>query len=245
MIIVPIMDLKNGFCVHSGGDAHNNAVVELSVVAVASQWIKAGVTRLHIIDVDAIGLKEPVNVSAVRTIKQAFPELAIEVSGGVYCEDDILIWLDSGADHLVLNGNNINHISNLEAYCIEYPGKIMLAIDVMNGRPMNPALMQSYGSELIPLLTNLDEQGLSGVILTNKRKIKGAIENRPFYNDINHQITRESEWEMKLFLHGDKHIFKHKNKLQSDCYAGVSGLLMGREIYEHQLFLSTLIQSLS
>lgn len=242
MLIVPIMDLKNGQCVHSHYHNDRKEIIELPVLDVISKWSEAGVKRFHLIDIDAVSMKEPVNVSAVRSIKRSFPHLVIEISGGVYNEDDILIWLDADVDFIVLSSNKTSHIVNLEAYCIEYPGKIMLSIDTLDGKLVNQGLIQRYGEELESLLVNLDEEGVSGVILSNKQKINSKIENRLFCYDF--LQNKKIALEMSVFLHGSNQISEYKDLYRSTSLEGVSGLLMGREVYRDKSLLKTLMESM-
>ncbi len=241
MLIVPILDIKNGQAVHSSGKADKKQIVEIPVLDIVAQWTAAGIKRLHIIDVDAMVTNEPVNVSAVRNIKQLFPEMDIEVSGGIYHEDDIIIWLDTGIDYIVLSGNKHNHITNLEAYCIEYPGKIMINIDLLDGQIVNQTLIHRYGKDLPSLLLNLEEEGVSGVILSNKQQLRTNVDNEVYCYKFVQPLS--ASMKIPIFLHGDKQIFQHNDILQSINHDGVSGLLMGREIYENQHLLQALIES--
>jgi phosphoribosylformimino-5-aminoimidazole carboxamide ribotide isomerase len=165
MQLVPVLEIRRGKCVHIEPDRkHVKKVIKEEAIDMVDTWVKKGVSRIHIVDVDAIESGEPVNVDLVSKIKQQYPELSIQVLGGINCVDSAYIWNDAGADSLVLNGKSIRRRNLLSDICMEFPDKILIELDCRQGDV-------GMGSgeptmKLTCLAKQLEEDGVAGLVVT-------------------------------------------------------------------------------
>ena len=89
MILFPAIDLKDGRCVRlQQGDMSKVTVFGDDPVAMAKHWSAQGARRLHIVDLNGAVAGKPVNAAAIQAILSAFPELPVQVGGGI--EGDFL-----------------------------------------------------------------------------------------------------------------------------------------------------------
>ena len=84
MLLIPAIDLKDGKCVRlRQGRMEDETVFSDDPVAVAGRWVGAGARRLHIVDLNGAFAGQPRNAAVVHSIAQAFPDLPIQVGGGI------------------------------------------------------------------------------------------------------------------------------------------------------------------
>jgi len=94
MIIIPAIDLKDGQCVRlRQGRMDDVTVFSDNPVEMAGQWVDAGAQRLHLVDLNGAFEGKPVNADVIHAIVDAFPDLDIQVGGGIRDEDTIQTYI--------------------------------------------------------------------------------------------------------------------------------------------------------
>src|SRR5690625_5901019 len=103
MILIPAIDLKDGKCVRlRQGRMEDDTVFSDDPVDMARHWVELGARRLHLVDLNGAFAGEPVNGQVVRDIAKAFPDLPIQIGGGVRNLDIIESYLKAGASHVII-----------------------------------------------------------------------------------------------------------------------------------------------
>ena len=89
MLIIPAIDLKDGQCVRlRQGLMDDSTVFSDDPVAMAARWVDAGCRRLHLVDLNGAFAGEPVNGDVVTAIAAAYPELPMQIGGGIRIAGD-------------------------------------------------------------------------------------------------------------------------------------------------------------
>lgn len=164
--LVPVIEIRHGKCVHT--EAKNkfvDQVVKEDVLDVVDGWVDKGVTRIHLVDVDAVESGEPENVDLISRIKAKHNQLKVQVIGGIKCIESAYIWIDGGADFLVLNGKALRQRNLLDDICVEFPGRVLMELDCREG-------LVGMGSgepdfKLSHLAQQLAEDGVAGLVVTD------------------------------------------------------------------------------
>ena len=92
MKILPAIDLKDGQCVIlKKGDYAQVKKYSDDPIMIAEQWVNQGAKNLHIIDLEGAKAGTPVNYNLISNIKNKFPNLYIQVGGGIRNQDNIKI----------------------------------------------------------------------------------------------------------------------------------------------------------
>ena len=103
MLIIPAIDLKDGQCVRlKQGVMDDSTVFSDDPVAMAAKWVDAGCRRLHLVDLNGAFDGKPVNGEVVKAIAKAYPELPIQIGGGIRSIETIEAYLDAGVDYLII-----------------------------------------------------------------------------------------------------------------------------------------------
>ncbi len=134
MQVIPAIDLKNGRCVRLlQGNSENETVYGDDPVAVAVAFQKAGIGKLHLIDLDA-ALGSGDNFEMLRSIVQAL-DIGVEAGGGIRDMIGIERRLKAGAAQVILGtaatGNTLFVREAVDAFG---PERIIVSVDSLDGR---------------------------------------------------------------------------------------------------------------
>jgi phosphoribosylformimino-5-aminoimidazole carboxamide ribotide isomerase len=129
--VIPAIDLLDGNCVRlSKGDFSKVRVYSDDPVEVARSFADAGITRLHLVDLDAARSGTFQNLNILNAIANATP-LAIDFSGGIRSAEDVRRVFDSGASLACMGSVAISDPETFfEILASHGPEKIILAADV-------------------------------------------------------------------------------------------------------------------
>ena len=103
MDILPAIDLIDGKCVRLvQGRDDRQITYRDDPTAQAAAVGAAGARWLHVVDLEGAKAGRPVNTPAVAAIARQFPELNIELGGGIRNEEAIVQMLEAGVTRLIL-----------------------------------------------------------------------------------------------------------------------------------------------
>ena len=103
MLIIPAIDIKDGKCVRlRQGVMSDHTIYSDDPVAMAARWVDEGARRLHLVDLNGATVGAPVNSAVIREITQTFPQVPVQVGGGIRDEDTIQRYLDAGVSYVIL-----------------------------------------------------------------------------------------------------------------------------------------------
>ena len=84
MLPIPAIDIQSGKCVRlQKGDLSSTKVYFEMPIDAAAHWIKEGTKRLHLVDLDGAKSGKPENIKYVLEIKEKFPDVNLQLGGGV------------------------------------------------------------------------------------------------------------------------------------------------------------------
>ena len=125
MLLIPAIDLKGGRCVRlRQGRMDDETVFSDDPLAVAERWVEAGTRRLHIVDLDGASSGRPENAEVIHEITQAFPDLPVQVGGGIRDDDTIQSYLDAGVTYIIIGTKAVSAPHFVGDVCAEFPGRL-------------------------------------------------------------------------------------------------------------------------
>ena len=225
MQLVPVLEIRHGKCVHT--EPKNDFVdhvVKESVSETLERWLEKGITRIHIVDVDAIESGEPENVDLVASLKREHPEVEIQVLGGVKCIESAYIWMDAGVDYLVLNGKAIRQRNLLDDICVEFPGKVMVELDCRHGQVAMGTGEPTFTLESIA--RQLDEDGVVGLVITEIPD-KGHVNSQSLLKVMELSETLE----MPIYANGGIEKIADLKSVLANQAKKLTGVLLGKPLY--------------
>ena len=102
MLIFPAIDLYDGKAVRLyKGDYNNMTVYSEHPLSVALDFVKAGATCIHMVDLEGARDGTTPNLAIVREIAEKTP-LFTEIGGGIRSMETVRAYLDAGVDRVIL-----------------------------------------------------------------------------------------------------------------------------------------------
>lgn len=236
MQLVPVLEIRHGKSVHTEKkNAFVDHVVTTDPLETVNHWYVQGIRRIHFVDVDAIETREPCNVDLLSKIKQNCPELCIQVIGGIVDIDSAFIWIDAGADYLVLTSKAIRNKDLLSDICVEFPNKVLVEMD---SRRINN--QQQVDEQLVRQSQSLEEEGVGGLVITEVPE-SGHVTARNLLN-VSHF---SKSVDLPVLANGGIEKLEDIELLLEQQTGKLSGILIGKIVYDESFNLATAQQMLS
>lgn len=231
MLLIPAIDLKGGKCVRlRQGKPDQETVFSDEPVAVAQRWVDAGALRLHIVDLDGAFTGRPVNQDVVRAIADAFPELPIQIGGGIRDEDTVQTYLDAGVQYVIIGTKAVGTPHFVNDLCLEFPGHIMVGLDAKDGRLAIDGWSKLSRHDVIETAQHFERDGVEAIIFTD-------ISRDGMMNGVNVDSTVElaRAVNVPVIAAGGITTLDDVRALCEVADEGIMGAITGRAIYEGSL----------
>ena len=234
--IIPAIDLIDAKCVRlSQGDYNQKTIYNENPLEVAKMFEDAGITRLHLVDLDGAKAKHIVNYKVLETIAGK-TNLVIDFGGGLKSDKDLEIAFNSGA--AMVTGGSIavkekdTFLSWLEKFGSE---KIILGADAKDGNIAVSGWMETTELGVIDFISEFHKQGISKVISTDISR-DGMLSGPSFelYADIMKKLPK-----VEIIASGGIATMDDILKLDE---MGVPGVITGKAIYENRITLKEIEQ---
>ena len=135
MLVIPAIDLKDGQCVRlKQGRMEDSTVFSDDPVSMAGIWAAKGARRLHIVDLNGAFAGTPVNAEVVQAIAARYPDLPIQIGGGIRNLDTIAGYLEAGVEYAIIGTMAAKDPDFVHKACAQFPGHIIVGIDARDGR---------------------------------------------------------------------------------------------------------------
>ncbi len=168
MKIIPAIDLKDGQCVRlKQGLMEDNTVYGNDPVAMAERWVSAGATRLHLVDLDGAFAGEPKNSAAIEAIAKRYPDLEIQVGGGIRDLKTIASYLSVGVNFVIIGTKAVQDPSFVSDACKAFPGHIIVGIDAKDGKVATHGWAEVSDVEATDLAKQFEGYGVSSIVYTD------------------------------------------------------------------------------
>ena len=132
--IIPAIDLMEGRCVRlTKGDYGQKKVYDGSPVDVARRYADAGVSRIHLVDLDGAKAGEPRNLITLEAIARAVPCM-LQWRGGIGSSEALHAAFDAGATHAIAGSVAALKPQIFESWLSRYGARMILGADVRGGQ---------------------------------------------------------------------------------------------------------------
>jgi phosphoribosylformimino-5-aminoimidazole carboxamide ribotide isomerase len=168
MLLIPAIDLKDGQCVRlRQGRMEDDTVFSDDPVAMAGRWVEAGARRLHLVDLNGAFAGEPVNGGAIRAIAAAYPQLPIQVGGGIRDEATIEAYLEAGVGYCIIGTQAVREPELVARACRAFPGHVIVGLDARDGRVAISGWAEVTELRVEELARRFEDDGVSAIVYTD------------------------------------------------------------------------------
>ena len=231
MLIIPAIDIKNGKCVRlSQGQMDQETVYSENPLDIANKWVEEGAERIHIVDLDGAIEGKPVNVDIIHSIVEAYPNIPLQVGGGIRNEDTIQTYLDVGVSYVIIGTRAVTTPHFVSDVCLEFPGHIIVGLDAKNGKLATDGWSKLSNHDANDMAQRFEEDGVAAIIFTD-------INRDGMLNSLNIEATVNlcSKISIPVIASGGVTNLKDIRSLCEITEEGIFGVITGRAIYEGTL----------
>lgn len=237
MIVIPAIDLKDGKCVRlRQGRMEESTIFSDDPVEQAGHWLAQGARRLHIVDLNGAFEGSPVNADIVKSITCAYPELPVQIGGGIRSLETAQVYIDAGVSYLIIGTQAVKDPDFVRAASAEFPGKIIIGLDAVNGKVATEGWADVSELAVEEALQRFDALELAAVVYTD-------IDRDGMMQGVNVAATLALAERSSIPVIASGGIAKLadivdlKAAAKTIDGAGIIGAITGRAIYEGKLDL--------
>jgi len=229
--IIPAIDLIDAKCVRlSQGDYDRKTIYNENPLEVAKMFEDAGITRLHLVDLDGAKAKHIVNYKVLELIASK-TNLVIDFGGGLKSDEDLRVAFERGAK--MVTGGSIavkdreTFLHWIETYGAE---KIILGADAKDKMIAVSGWQEVSELPIIDFIESYTSKGIKQVISTDIAR-DGMLSGPSIdlYKEIMEQFPN-----LGLIASGGIASMKDIYGLDE---MGIPGVITGKAIYENRISL--------
>ena len=234
MHIFPAIDLYDGKAVRLyKGDYNNMTVYSDSPLSVALDFVKAGATCIHMVDLEGARDGTTPNLAIVREIAQKTP-LFTEIGGGIRSMDTVRAYLDVGVDRVILGTAAVTDPAFLKAALAEYGERIAVGVDIKNGKVAIKGWLETAEDDALTFCEKMQALGVRTIISTDISK-DGAMmgANHALYRTLSERL------QLQIVASGGVSSMEDVKRLRAQ---NLYGAIIGKAYYTGAIKLSEAIE---
>lgn len=231
MLIIPAIDIKDGKCVRlRQGDMDQETVFSDDPVAMAEKWIEAGARRIHLVDLNGAFAGEPKNAHVVNAIAENFPDVEIQVGGGIRDAETIQTYLDAGVQYVIIGTQAVTVPHFVNDVCLEFPGHIIVGLDAKDGKVAVDGWSKLSKHDVIDMAKHFEADGVEAIVYTDISRdgMMGGV-------NIDATVRLAQSVHIPIIASGGITNIDDIRALCKVANEGIMGAITGRAIYEGTL----------
>ena len=231
MLIIPAIDLKDGQCVRlRQGLMDDSTVFSDDPVAMATRWVDAGCRRLHLVDLNGAFAGEPVNGEVVTAIAAAYPDLPIQIGGGIRSLETIEHYVQAGVSYVIIGTKAVKEPEFVAEACAAFPDKVIVGLDAKDGRVATDGWAEVSEVLATDLAKRFESDGVSAIVYTDIAR-DGMMQGV----NVEATVSMAQASSIPVIASGGITNLDDIRALNAVAHQGICGAITGRAIYEGTL----------
>ena len=234
MLIFPAIDLYGGKAVRLyKGDYQNMTVYSDDPLSVARDFVKAGATCIHMVDLEGARDGTTPNLDIVRSIAQNTP-LFTEIGGGIRSMETVRAYLEAGVDRVILGTAAVTDPVFLSQALAEYGERIAVGVDIKDGKVAIRGWLETAEDDALTFCEKMQALGVRTIISTDVSK-DGAMMGA------NHELYRTlaEKFDLQIVASGGVSSLDDVKKLRA---LNLYGAIIGKAYYTGAIDLKEAIE---
>lgn len=239
--LYPAIDILDGSAVRLlKGDYGQKTEYDPSPVKVAEEFAREGANALHVVDLDGARTGHPVNLDIVAELVSTI-ELPVQLGGGLRSTDAIEGALAAGVARVVLGTAALNDRSLLEQTLERFGAdRIVVSVDYRAGAVATQGWTETGRIRPEELVVELDGAGVERFLCT-KIEVDGTMDG-PDLEGLNEIASCTGG---DVTASGGVGSLADLERLAAGAEPNVSGVIVGRALYEGRFGLAEAIATLA
>ncbi|MGB5259653.1 MAG: 1-(5-phosphoribosyl)-5-[(5-phosphoribosylamino)methylideneamino]imidazole-4-carboxamide isomerase [Gammaproteobacteria bacterium] len=234
MLVIPAIDLKDGRCVRlRQGRMEDETVFGDDPLEVAGRWVDAGARRLHMVDLNGAFAGKPVNAAAIKAVAEAYPDLPIQVGGGIRDEETVVAYLDAGVQYVIIGTRAVTTPHFVNDLCVEFPGHVIVGLDARDGKVAIDGWSKLSNHSVVDLAQRFEQDGVEAIVFTDigRDGMMGGV-------NIESTVELAQAIHIPVIASGGITTIDDIRALCGVADEGITGAITGRALYEGTLDLA-------
>ena len=234
MLVIPAIDLMDGAAVRlEKGDFATKTVYALRPAEKAAEFVLAGATLIHVVDLDGAKAGWPVNLAAIAAICRV-PGIEVELGGGLRSLVDVEKVLELGVKYVVLGTAAVERLDLVRDACSRFPGRVRTGIDARNGEVKIAGWLEGTGLSAVEVAKRVKAAGVALVEYTDVGR-DGMFTGV----DADGAATIQAEAGVAVVASGGVASVADVRACKA---AGLAGVIVGKALYEGRINLGEAIR---
>jgi phosphoribosylformimino-5-aminoimidazole carboxamide ribotide isomerase len=136
-------------------------------VEMAGRWRDEGARRLHLVDLNGAFAGEPVNGEVIQGIAANYPDLPIQVGGGIRDEATIEAYLNAGVSYCIIGTQAVKEPEFVARACKAFPGHVIVGLDAKEGMVAINGWAEITDQDVVELARRFEDDGVSAIVYTD------------------------------------------------------------------------------
>ncbi len=239
MIIIPAVDIKGGKCVRlEQGLMDRETIFSDYPEEMALKWERKGAERLHLVDLDGAVQGKPSNREVIKDVVDTV-SIPVQLGGGIRDLHTLEEYINLGVDQIIIGTGAYKDPGLVETACKRYPGRIVIAIDSKDSYVSVEGWVEPTNIIAIDLAKRFEDMGINSIIYTDIKR--DGMKRGPNIDAIR-DLARVIE--VPIITAGGISSIKDIGDISELEEDGVSGMIVGRALYDGSINLEQAIDIL-
>ena len=231
MLIIPAIDLKDGQCVRlRQGLMDDSTVFSDDPVAMAARWVEAGCRRLHLVDLNGAFAGEPINGAVVTAIAAAYPDLPIQIGGGIRTLETIEHYINAGVSYVIIGTKAVKEPEFVAEACAAFPGQVIVGLDARDGLVATDGWAEVSKVRATDFARRFESDGVAAIVYTDIAR-DGMMQGV----NVEATVAMAQASRIPVIASGGITDIQDVRALMNVAHTGICGAITGRAIYEGTL----------
>ena len=233
MLVFPAIDIRGGLCVRlQRGDYGRETVYDSDPVAVASRFIDAGATHVHVVDLDGARTGSGQNLQAIGRI--AGLGIQVQTGGGIRTASDIERRMSAGVFRCVMGTAAVEN-PDLVAWAVQqYGSAIAVGIDAKDGMVAVRGWEKKSTQTPVALGNKMKAMGVDTAVFTQISR--DGMRTGP---DIQSSRALADQTGLSVIVSGG---VGNIGDIEAVYEAGLCGVIVGKALYEENVTIEQMLQ---
>ncbi len=239
--VIPAIDLLDGRCVRLSQGRYDDATVYgEDPGAVAAEFARQAIPRLHVVDLDGAKAGRPMNAAALRAIVAAVGDVPVQRGGGIRSLEAVDDVLATGVDRVILGTVALRDPELVREAAKRNPGRIVVGIDAKDGRVAVEGWLETSETRAVDLAPRFEEAGVAAIVYTD-------IARDGMLTGPNLEATAELADAVSIPVIVSGGVASEDDLVRSAGHAGrgIAGAIVGRALYTGAVDLASALRKVA